>query len=74
MSDIIRRNAVVIEQEPLALVLDDAVMGGPAYDGIEDDALISEWAVGVVADSVAEEVAVTSRIAEIVFAIVLVHP
>ena len=74
MCDVVGRNAVVIEQEPLALIFDDAVMGGPAYNGIEDDALISERAVGIVADGIAEEVAVTCRIAEIVLTIVLVHP
>ena len=74
MCDVVGRNAVVIEQEPLALILYDAVMGGPAYDGIEDDALISERTVGIVADGIAEEVAVNCRIAEIEIATVLVHP
>ena len=74
MRDVVGGNAVVIEQEPLALVLDDAVMGCPAHNGIEEYTLIGERAVGVVADGIAEEVAVTSRIAEIVLAIVFVHP
>ena len=74
MRDVIGRNAVVIEQEPLALVLDDAVMGSPAHNGIEEHTLIGERSVGVVSDGIAEEVAVTCGIAEIVLAIVLVHP
>ena len=74
MGDVVRGYTVVVEQEPLALVLDDAVVGSPAHDGVEEHALIGERAVGVVADGVAEEVAVASGVAEIVFAVVLVHP
>lgn len=74
MRDVIGGYAVVIEQEPLALVLDDAVVGSPAHNGIEEHTLIGERSVGVVADGVTEEVAVTGRIAEIVLAIILVHP
>ena len=74
MSDIVRRYTIVIEQEPLALILYDAVVCGPAYDGIEDDTLISEGTVGVVTDGIAEEVAVASGLAEVILAIIFVHP
>ena len=45
----------MIEQEPLALVLHDAVVRGPTHNGIEEHTLIGERSVGVVADTVAEE-------------------
>ena len=46
--DVVAGNAVVIAQIPLALELDDAVVGSPAYDGVEDDALIGERSVGII--------------------------
>ena len=58
--DVVAGNAVVIAQIPLALELDDAVVGSPAYDGVEQHALIGKRSVGVVADGIAQEVAVTS--------------
>lgn len=64
----------MIEQEPLTLVLYNAVMGCPTHNGIEDNALIGEWTVRIITDSIAKHVAVTSRIAEIVLSIILVHP
>ena len=64
----------MIEQEPLALVLYDAVVRGPAHDGIEEHTLIGERSVGVVANGIAEEVAVACGVTEIVLAVVLVHP
>ena len=64
----------MIEQEPLALELYDAVMGRPAYNRIEDHTLIGERSVRIVADGIAEEMTVASRIAEIVLAIILMHP
>ena len=74
MCDIVAGYTVVIEQIPLALVLYDRVVSGPSYDGIQDDALIGERSVGVVADGIAQQVAVTRRIGEVVLAIVLMHP
>ena len=50
------------------------MVGGPAYDGFEDNTLIGERAVGVVAYGVAQQVTVACRVAEIVLAIILVHP
>ena len=48
----------MIEQEPFALVLHDAVVGGPAYDGIEDNTLIGEGAIRIVADGLSEHMSV----------------
>ena len=62
MRDVVAGNAVVIAQIPLALELDDAVVGGPAYDGIENDTLIGERSVGIVTNGIAEEVAVACRV------------
>ena len=64
----------MIAKIPLPLELYDAVMGCPAYDRIEDDALIGERSIGVVADGIAEEVAVAGGVGEVVLAIVLMHP
>jgi hypothetical protein len=72
--DIVRGYTVVIAEIPLSLILYDGMVSGPAYDGVEDDALIAEWAIGVVTNGIAQEVAVASRVGEIVFAIVFVHP
>ena len=74
MSDVVAGYTVVIAQIPLALELYNAVVRCPTYDGIEDDTLIGEGAIGIVADGVAQEVAVTSRVGEIVLSIILVHP
>ena len=64
----------MIEQEPLALVLHDTMMGRPAYDRVEDDTLIGEGTIGIVADGIAEEVTVARRVAEVILSIVLMHP
>ena len=74
MGDIVAGHAVVVAQVPLALELDNAVVGGPADDGIEDDSLIGEGSVRIVADGIAQVVAVASGVREIVLAVVLVHP
>ena len=63
VGDIVRGNAVVIEQIPLSLVLHNRVMGGPAYNGLKDDTLIGERTVRIITNSVAQEVAITSRVA-----------
>ena len=64
----------MIEQVPLTLELYDAVVGSPSHDGVEDDTLVGERPVGVVANAIAEEVAVARRVGEVLLAIVLVHP
>ena len=74
MGDVIRRNAVVMEEPPAAFVANDAVMGGPAYDGLQKFALETEGAVRVVACSKAEQVTVASRVGEVVATASLVHP
>ena len=55
-------NAVVVEQIPFAAVFDDAVVSGPAYDRSKDLTLIYEGTVGIVADRIAEEMAVACRV------------
>ena len=48
-----RRNTVVMKQIPLALILDDTVVGGPANNRSKDDTLIDKRSVGAVAYGVA---------------------
>ena len=74
VGDVVGRYTVVIEQIPLSLILYDAVVSGPTNNRIQDDTLIGEWSIRIVTDGIAEEVAITSRITEIVLAVVLVHP
>ena len=64
----------MVEEIPFAFILDDAVVGGPAYDGGEDYALIDEGAVGVVADGVAEQMGVAGGVGEVIFTVVFMHP
>ena len=74
MGDTIGWRTVVMEEIPLTFVLHDGVVCGPAYDRLEDDSLIAEWSVGVVADGIAQQMAVASGVREVVFALILVHP
>ena len=67
-------DAIVVEEVPFALILDDGVVGCPSYDWCEDYATIGERAHGAVADGVAEEVGVASGVGEIVLAVVLMNP
>ncbi len=62
MGDAAGGHAVVIEQIPLVLKLHDRVVGGPADNRLEDDALPGEGAVGIVADGVAQEMAVAGGV------------
>ena len=64
----------MMEQIPLALEFTDGVVRGPANHWGEDDSLISERPVEIVARGVAQEVGVAGRIRKIVFAVVFVHP
>ena len=64
----------MVEKVPAAAVLDDRVVRGPAEDRRQDDALVGKRPVRVVADGVADPVGVAGGIAEVVFAVVLVHP
>ena len=45
----------MVEEIPAAVILEDAVMCCPADNGCQYDSLISEWAIGIVTDSIAEE-------------------
>jgi hypothetical protein len=67
---VVRGHAVVVEQIPAAFILNDAVVGGPSYDGIENDALIGERSVGIVTNGIAEEVAVARGVGEKILAVV----
>ena len=58
MGNVVRGNAVVIQQIPLTLKLHYAVMGSPTHYRLQDNTLISEGAVRIVARSVAEQMAV----------------
>ncbi|TLD22168.1 hypothetical protein PspLS_08025 [Pyricularia sp. CBS 133598] len=66
--------AVVVEQIPLALELDDGVVRRPAQDWLEDPPAIGKRTVGRVADGVAQVVGVAGRVGKVVLAVVLVHP
>jgi len=72
--DAVAGHAVVVEQPPAALVLHDAVVRGPSYDGLQQLALEAEGSVGVVADGEAEQVTVAGGIGEEVLLADLVHP
>ena len=52
----------------------DCLLAHTSYDGVEQDTLIAEGAVGVVANGVAQVVTVASGVREIVLAVILVHP
>ena len=64
----------MMEEIPFTLVFDDAVVCGPANDGSKDHALEGEGAVGIIANGVAQQMAVAGGIGEIVLAIVFVDP
>jgi hypothetical protein len=74
MGNVIRGYAVVVAEIPLTFELYDGVVGGPTYDGVEDDTFIGKWSIGIVANSIAKQVAVTCRVGEIILSIVFVHP
>ena len=50
------------------------MVSGPTYHRIEDHTLITERSVRRITNGIAEIVAVTSRVREIVLTIILVHP
>ncbi len=64
----------MVEQVPLALEFTDGVVRGPADHRSENDSLINERPVEMVARGVAQKVGVAGRIRELVFAVVFVHP
>lgn len=56
---VVRWNAIVMEQIPLAFVLGNSVVSGPAHNRSKNHTLIGEWSVRIVTDCIAKEVAVT---------------
>ena len=71
---VIGRHTVVVEQIPLSFVFCNAVVSSPSDDGFEDDTLVGERSVGIVAHCVAEEMRIARRVREIILAVLLVHP
>ena len=57
---VVRWNAIVMEQIPLALELSNSVVSGPANNRCKNHTLIGERSVRIVADCIAKEVAVAS--------------
>ena len=74
MRDVVGGNTIVITEIPLALEKDDGMMGRPAHYGVKYDTLIGEGSIGIVADGIAEHVAVACRVRKIVFVFVFMHP
>ena len=64
----------MIKQVPLSAIFHDTVMGGPSYNGIEDDTLVSEGTIGRISDGITEEVSITCGVREIIFALIFMHP
>ena len=63
-----------MEEIPLAAVLEDGMMSGPSHYWREDDTLIGERSVGIVAHGIAEQMTVAGGVREIILSVVLVHP
>ena len=61
-----------MEEIPLSLVLADAVVSGPTYYWLQDNALVSEWTIRIIAHCIAEIVTITCRVAEVILALILV--
>lgn len=64
----------MVKQPPPAFKLDDAVMRRPAQHGLENAAGVRERAQRAVSDRIDQIVRVAGRVAEVVLAVVLVHP
>ena len=63
-----------MEQIPLSLVLTDTMMGCPTYYRFQDDALVSERTIRIITYCIAEIMSITGRVAEVILALILVHP
>lgn len=74
MADALAQLAIVMEQPPAVLELDNGMMRGPAEHGLQDPPGVREGAEGRVPDSVDEVVRVAGRVAEVVPPRALVHP
>jgi len=66
--------AIMIEEVCPALELHYRVMSGPAQNRLQNPATVRERAKRIVAGTIAQKVGVSSRVREIVFTVVLVHP
>ena len=63
-----------MKQIPLSLILTDAVMGCPTYHRLQDNTLISKWSIRIITHCIAEIMSITGRVAEVILALILVHP
>lgn len=63
-----------MEQIPLSLVLTDAMMGCPTYYRLQDNTLVSERTIRIITYSIAEIMSITGRVAEVILALILMHP
>lgn len=52
----------------------NGMMRGPAHYRRQDDSLIGEGTIGIVANGVTQQMGITGRIRKIVFALVLMYP
>ena len=66
--------AVVVKQQPTALVLHDGMMGRPADHRGQNRALERERAARIVADRVDQLVRRAGRVGEVVLAVIGMHP
>jgi hypothetical protein len=64
----------MVAEIPLTLELYDGMVGSPSYYWIENHSLIGKRSIRIVTNGIAQQVAVSRRVREIVFAIILVHP
>jgi len=69
-----RNRHIMMEQEPPLLKFDNTVMRSPALDRLKDTTSVLERTVRSVADGVDKVMRVAGRVAEVVLAVVLVHP
>lgn len=70
----IGRHTVVVEQIPFSFILYNGMVRGPTHYRSEDDTLIGERSVRIVADGVTQAVRIAGGVGEIIFAVVFVHP
>ena len=64
----------MMEEIPLSLVLTDAMMSGPTYNWLQDDTFVGERTVWIVTYRITEIMAIACRVAEVILALLLVHP
>ena len=50
------------------------MMGCPTYYRLQDNTLVSEWSIRIITHRIAEIMSITRRVAEIILALILVHP